>query len=104
MDVHVFCRIVFNSMDGWMIMAFDVFLMRSCNVLFSIVNFVLMILSFSSNWILICVFVSSSSSYVLIVALNLLGLSFLEKGGKALLLGSVFPVRCQTSFYKHLMT
>ena len=24
--------------------------------------------------------------------------SFLEKGGKALLLGSVFPVRCQTSF------
>ena len=38
------------------------------------------------------------------VVLNLLGLSFLEKGGKALLLGSVFPVRCQTSFYKHLMT
>ena len=32
------------------------------------------------------------------VVLNLLGLSFLEKGGKALLLGSVFPVRCQTSF------
>ena len=26
--------------------------------------------------------------------------SFLEKGGKALLLGSVFPVRCQTSFLK----
>ena len=24
--------------------------------------------------------------------------SFLEKGGKALLLGSVFPVKCQTSF------
>ena len=27
--------------------------------------------------------------------------SFLEKGGKALLLGSVFPVRCQTSFQKY---
>ena len=40
----------------------------------------------------------------LYVVLNLLGLSFLEKGGKALLLGSLFPVRCQTSFYKHLMT
>ena len=26
--------------------------------------------------------------------------SFLEKGGKALLLGSVFPMRCQTSFLK----
>ena len=26
--------------------------------------------------------------------------SFLEIGGKALLLGSVFPVRCQTSFLK----
>ena len=33
------------------------------------------------------------------VVLNLLGLSFLEKG-KALLLGSVFPVMCQTSFLK----
>ena len=27
------------------------------------------------------------------VVLNLVGLSFLEKGGKALLLGSVFPVK-----------
>ena len=36
--------------------------------------------------------------------LNLLGLSFLEKGSKSLLLGSIFPVRCLTSFYKHLMT
>ena len=34
------------------------------------------------------------------VVLNLLGLSFLEKGGKALLLGSVFPVRCQNLFLK----
>ena len=37
------------------------------------------------------------------VSLNLLGWRFLEKGSKALLLGSVFPVRSQTSFYKHLM-
>ena len=43
MDVHVFCRIVFNSMDGWMIMVCDVFLTRSCNVLFRVVNLVLMI-------------------------------------------------------------
>ena len=28
----------------------------------------------------------------------------LKKGGKALLLGSVFPVRCQTSFFKNIMT
>ena len=25
----------------------------------------------------------------------------LKKGGKALLLGSVFPVRCQTTFFKY---
>ena len=64
MDVHVFCRIVFNSMDGWMIML-CVFLMRSCNVLFNVINVVWICLIFSSIWILICAFVSSLSSYVL---------------------------------------